>query len=56
MQDGTEIPADQAGRRLRAKEPEARVIITFRNERPDAVAYRRILEILFRPRADRPAA
>lgn len=59
MQDGSEIPADEAGRWLRENlkdAPEPKVSIAFRDEHPDPVAYRRILEILFSLRADRPAA
>jgi hypothetical protein len=59
MQDGDAIPAEAAGEWLREHfkdDPEPRVEITFRDEEPDAVAYRRILEILFHPRTDEPAA
>lgn len=59
MQDGKKLPAEQAGEWLRnhfKDDPEPKVTITFRDEEPDPVAYRRILEILFSPRADGPAA
>lgn len=59
MQDGKAIPADAAGEWLRerfADNPEAKVSIVWRDEKPDPVAYRRILEILFAPRADSDAA
>lgn len=59
MQDGKDIPAEEAGAWLREHfkdAPEPKVTISFRDEEPDPVAYRRILEILFSPRTDRPAA
>jgi hypothetical protein len=59
MQDGSAIPAEEAGAWLREHfkdDPEPRVDIIFRDEAPDPVAYRRILEILFHPRTDEPAA
>jgi hypothetical protein len=59
MQDGSAIPAEEAGAWLRKNlkdKPDPKVNITFRDEVPDPVAYRRILEILFRPRTDEPAA
>jgi hypothetical protein len=59
MQDGKAIPADAAGEWLRehfAGDPEAKIDITWRAEKPDPVAYRRILEILFAPRPDSEAA
>lgn len=59
MQDGKDIPAEEAGAWLREHfkdVPEPKVTISFRDEEPDPVAYRRILEILFSPRTDRPAA
>lgn len=58
MQDG-ESRADEAGEWLRKNlrdKPDPKVDITFRDEAPDLVAYRRVLEILFRPRTDEPAA
>ncbi|WNM31317.1 hypothetical protein RKE30_13335 [Streptomyces sp. Li-HN-5-11] len=57
MQDGNAIPADEAGEWLRTNlkdKPDPKV--TFRDEAPDPVAYRRVLEILFHPRTDEPAA
>ena len=59
MQDGKNVPAEEAGAWLREHfkdDPEPKVDITFRDEEPDPVAYRRILEILFSPRGNRPAA
>ncbi|MEV5959504.1 hypothetical protein AB0M11_38175 [Streptomyces sp. NPDC051987] len=55
MQDGNALPAEEAGEWLRSNlkdAPEPKVSITFTGEPVDATAYRRILEILFRPRAD----
>ncbi|MEU6610394.1 hypothetical protein ABZ922_36010 [Streptomyces shenzhenensis] len=55
MQNGEAIPAEEAGEWLRQHfkdDPAPRVDITFRNEEPDLVAYRRVLEILFCPRTD----
>lgn len=55
MQDGEATPAEEAGAWLRKHfkdDPEPKVSITFRDEEPDPVAYRRLLEILFRPRTD----
>ncbi|MBC9726612.1 hypothetical protein [Streptomyces sp. TRM68367] len=55
MQDGEAIPAEAAGEWLRKNlkdDPEPSPRIRIRDEAPDPVAYRRILEILFSPRAD----
>ena len=55
MQDGADR-ADEAGEWLRENlkdVPEPKVTLTFREEGADPAAYRRILEILFRPRRDR---
>ncbi|MET8330344.1 hypothetical protein [Streptomyces sp. NPDC005181] len=58
MRNGEAIPAEAAGEWLREHfkgGPAPRVDITFRNEEPDPVAYRRVLQILFRPRIDTSA-
>lgn len=55
MQDGAAIPGGEASGWLRERfgaDPEPQISITWRDEKPDPVAYRRILEILFSPRAD----
>lgn len=57
MQNEETESAEVAGRWLREHfkdDPKPRVEITFRDEEPDPVAYRRILEILFRPRNGTP--
>lgn len=57
MQDGKAIDGIQAGeelKRLVADKPEPKVTLSWRDEEPDPVAYRRVLEILFRPRTDSP--
>ena len=54
MQDG-EARGEQAGAWLRDRfkdDPQPRVSITFEGEAVDSAAYRRLLEILFSPRAD----
>lgn len=58
MQSGSSIPVGVAGKWLCEHfkdDPAPRVDISFRDEEPDPVAYRRILEILFQPRTDTPA-
>ncbi|MFE4370356.1 hypothetical protein ACFRMN_19340 [Streptomyces sp. NPDC056835] len=58
MQDGASAGED-AGAWLREHfkgDPAPEISITWRDEEPDPVAYRRILEILFAPRADSPSA
>jgi hypothetical protein len=59
VQDGASISGEDASRWLRehfAGQAEPAVHITWRDEEPDPVAYRRVLEILFRPRADSGSA
>lgn len=54
MQDGA-ARGEQAGAWLREHfkdDPEPRVSITFEGDAMDSAAYRRLLEILFSPRAD----
>lgn len=58
MQDGAP-GGEEAARWLREHfegDPEPKISITWRDEPPDPVAYRRVLEILFAPRPDSPAA
>ncbi|QHC19004.1 hypothetical protein GR131_28225 [Streptomyces sp. GF20] len=55
MQNVKNASVDEAGVWLREHfkdDPAPRVDIGFRDEEPDQVAYRRILEILFRPGVD----
>lgn len=59
MQDGASISGDDASAWLRERckdEPETKVDISWRDQKPDPVAYRRLLELLFSPRADSPSA
>ncbi|RZD89279.1 hypothetical protein C0Q60_03435 [Streptomyces albidoflavus] len=59
MRNGKDISVDEAGEWLREhfeNDPAPRIDIGFREEEPDPVAYRRILEILFRPGVDTRAA
>lgn len=58
MQNGKAVPGESAIERphLNSDDPTPLVGITFRDEKPDAVAYRRILEIVFRPRNHTPVA
>ncbi|MFC5799150.1 hypothetical protein [Streptomyces formicae] len=60
MQDGASISGNEASAWLRehfADKPERKVNITWRDEEPISdAAQRRILEILFTPRAGSPSA
>jgi hypothetical protein len=51
MQDGEAIPADAAGAWLRTNKPEISIRWETSDE-SDPDAYRRLLKILFSPRAD----
>jgi hypothetical protein len=60
MQDGA-ARGDEAGEWLKRHfaddpAPEVRVTSEWRDQQPNVAAYRRVLEILFTPRTDRPAA
>jgi hypothetical protein len=55
MQDGEAIRADEAGEWLRENlkdKPEPKVTLSIEGDGVSPAAYRRVLEILFRPRAD----
>lgn len=54
MQDGTAIPADEAGAWLRKNQPEVTIRWEAADEH-DEDAYRRLLKLLFSPRADTAA-
>lgn len=61
MQDGASISGDDASAWLRQhfkddSRPEIRVTTTWRNQKPNPASRRRVLEILFAPRPDSPAA
>jgi hypothetical protein len=58
MRDDRTADGDAAGEWLRQNitDPDSQIDITWRDEAPDPVAYRRILEILFSPRSDSPTA
>lgn len=55
MQDGNEIPAEEAGQWLRKNKPEISIRWGVSDEH-DQDAYRRLLKLLFSPRADSDAA
>ena len=55
MQDGERITADEAGAWLREHQPEVTIRWEAAGEH-DEDAYRRLLKLLFSPRADTPAA
>lgn len=54
MQDGTAIPADEAGAWLRKNQPKVTIRWEAADEH-DEDAYRRLLKLLFSPRADTAA-
>ncbi|MFF9268645.1 hypothetical protein [Streptomyces rochei] len=54
MQDGTAIPAEEAGAWLRKNQPSVSLRWT-EIDTPDEDAYRRLLKLLFSPRADTAA-
>lgn len=61
MQDGASISGEDAAAWLRDHfkhdaKPEIRVTTTWRDQEPNPTAKRRVLEILFAPRPDTPAA
>lgn len=59
MQNNTKAaPVEVANEWLRGHftgDPAPRIDLSFRDEELDAIAYSRILQILFRPRIDTPA-